>query len=104
MKRFIMYSDLKPEKVQDYIDLHANPWPELLELLTSCHIHNYSISLRGTQLFTYYEYTGEDYEADMAVMDNRPVMKEWWKYSKPCFVGHEKGEYYEGLQEVFYLS
>lgn len=67
-------------------------------------IHNYSISIRGTQLFTYYEYTGEDYEADMAVMDNSPIMQEWWKYSKPCFVGHDKGEYYEDLQEVFYLK
>lgn len=104
MKRFIMYSDLKPEKVQDYIELHANPWPELLELLGKCNIHNYSISLRGTQLFTYYEYTGDDYEADMEYMDNSSVMQEWWKYSKPCFVGHEKGEYYEDLQEVFYLN
>lgn len=104
MKRFIMYSDLKPEKVQDYIELHANPWPELLKLLGQCNIHNYSISIRGTQLFTYYEYTGDNYEADMEVMDSSPVMQEWWKYSKPCFVGHEKQEYYEDLQEVFYLK
>ena len=62
MKRFIMYSDLKPEKVQDYVELHANPWPELLELLTQCHIHNYSISLRGAQVYTYYEYTGDNYD------------------------------------------
>lgn len=102
MKRFIMYSDLKPEKVQDYIDLHANPWPELLELIGKCNIHNYSISIRGTQLFTYYEYTGEDYEADMVLMDNSPVMQKWWTFSKPCFVGHERNEYYEELQEVFY--
>ena len=104
MKRFIMYSDLKPEKVQDYVELHADPWPDLLELLDRCHIHNYSISLRGTQVFTYYEYTGEDYEADMEVMDSSPVMQRWWKYSKPCFVGHEKGEYYEALREVFYTK
>ena len=64
-----MYSDLKPEKVQDYVELHANPWPGLLELLDQCHIHNYSISLRGTQLFTYYEYTGVDYDGDMEIMD-----------------------------------
>ncbi|MBQ2986466.1 MAG: L-rhamnose mutarotase [Tyzzerella sp.] len=104
MKRFIMYSDLKPEKVQDYIELHANPRPELLELLKQCNIHNYSISIRGTQLFTYYEYTGVNYEADMEFMDNSPIMQEWWKYSKPCFAGHEKQEYYENLREVFYLE
>ena len=33
MKRFIMHSDLKPEKVDEYIKLHANPWPEIMELI-----------------------------------------------------------------------
>ena len=42
MKRFIMHSDLKPEKVQDYVELHAKPWPKLLELIERCNIHNYS--------------------------------------------------------------
>ena len=102
MKRFIMYSDLKPEKVQDYVELHAKPWPKLLELIDRCNIHNYSISIRGTQLYTYYEYTGSDYDADMAVMDNSTVMQEWWKYSKPCFLHHDQGHYYDDLEEIFY--
>lgn len=102
MRRFIMYSDLKPEKVQEYMELHVKPWPELLELITKCNIHNYSISIRGTQLYTYYEYTGKDYEADMALMDNSAIMQAWWKYSKPCFLNHEMAEYYEELKEIFY--
>ena len=102
MKRFILHSDLKPEKVEDYIELHAKPWPELLELIGRCNIHNYSISIRGTELYTYYEYTGADYEADMVLMDSSSVMQEWWKYSKPCFLHHDKGEYYDDLTEVFY--
>lgn len=102
VRRFIMYSDLKPEKVQEYMELHVKPWPELLELITKCNIHNYSISIRGTQLYTYYEYTGKDYEADMALMDNSAIMQAWWKYSKPCFLNHEMAEYYEELKEIFY--
>ncbi len=65
MKRFILHSYLKSEKVDEYIRLHADPWPELLQLMTECHLHNYSISIRGTELYTYYEYTGENYDADM---------------------------------------
>lgn len=103
-KRFIMHSDLKPEKVQDYIKLHAEPWPELLQLIADCHIHNYSIAIRGTELYTYYEYIGEDYEEDMAVMDSSLVMQKWWKYSKPCFLHHEKGIYYDDMQEIFYTA
>lgn len=99
-----MYSELKPEKVQDYKDLHADPWPELLELIDRCNIHHYSISLKGNQVFTYYEYTGDDYAGDMRIMDESPVMQEWWKHSKPCFKGHETGAYYEDLQEVFWCK
>ena len=104
MERFIQYSDLKPEKVEDYVSLHAEPWPELLELIADCNIHNYSISVRGTQVFTYFEYTGEDYDEDMEKMAASPVMQKWWTYSKPCFLHHDKGEYYEPLTEVFYTK
>ena len=102
MKRFTLYSRLKPEKVEDYIRLHAAPWPELMELLESCHIHHYSISLKGDEVFTYYEYTGEDFEGDMARMDSSEVMQHWWTFSKPCFLGHDEGHYYDDLREVFY--
>lgn len=102
MQRFIQFSELKPEKTEDYIQLHAQPWPELLELIACCNIHNYSICIRGTTLYTYYEYTGSDYEADMAVMDASPVMQKWWTFSKPCFLHHDEQHYYDDLQEIFY--
>ena len=102
-KRFIMYSELKPEKVQDYAKLHKNAWPELLEVISASNICNYSISLRGNQVFTFYEYTGNDYDADMKKLDNSPIMQKWWTFSKPCFLHHDTEEYYEDLEEVFYL-
>ena len=104
MKRVITYAKLKPEKIEDYIKLHKEPWPELLSLLSSCNITNYSISMRGDELYTYYEYVGTDYDADMEKMDNSEIMQKWWTFSKPCFLNHEKGEYYEDLQEVFYMK
>ena len=104
MQRFIQYSDLKPEKVDDYIKLHAEPWQELLDLIRECNIHNYSISLRGSQVFTYFEYTGDDYDADVKKMEASPVMQKWWTFSKPCFLHHEDGWYYEPLNEVFYTE
>lgn len=104
MMRFIMHSDLKPEKVQDYIALHAEPWPEILKLIADCNIHNYSISIRGTELYTYYEYTGDDYEKDMAIMDVSPDMQRWWRLSKPCFLHHDEAHYYDDLTEIFYTK
>lgn len=104
MKRFIMYSDLKPEKVEDYVTLHKNAWPELLEVISSSNIHNYSISVRGTSVYTFYEYTGEDYDSDMKKLDESEIMQKWWTFSKPCFLHHDEGKYYEDLEEVFYLK
>ena len=104
MKRMMRDSDLKPEKVDEYIRIHANPWPELLELIAECNIHNYSISINGTRLLTYFEYTGEDYEADMKKMDASDIQKKWCESTKPCFLHHEEGWYYEDFTEVFYTK
>ena len=104
MKRFIMYSQLKPEKIKDYVNLHKEPWPELLALLSDCNIQNYSISIRKDELYTYYEYVGKDYDGDMEKMNGSEVMKKWWTFSKPCFLHHEQGKYYEDLTEIFYMK
>lgn len=102
MKRFIFHAFLKPEKIEDYKKLHAEPWPDLLQLMSECKLHNYSISIRGNELYTYYEYTGEDYEADMQKLEDAAVQKRWWSYTKPCFLYHEEGVYYDELEEIFY--
>ena len=104
MKRFILYSNLKPEKVEEYKDLHRNAWPEIVKIISECNIKNYSISVRGDEVFTTYEYVGEDYDADMAKMEEYEIMHEWWSHTKPCFLHHDTGEYYEDLEEVFYLK
>ena len=99
-----MYSKLKPEKIGEYVELHKNPWPEILQIISECNITNYSISIRGDELYTYYEYVGDDYDADMAKMESKSIMQEWWKHTKPCFLYHDRGEYYEDLEEIFYLK
>ncbi len=104
MKRFILYSDIKPEKVQEYVELHKNAWDEVKEIISEANLHNYSISIRGTQLFTYYEYTGNNYEDDMKKMDENPIMKKWKTFTKPCFVRDENGNAYKELEEIFYLK
>ncbi|MBQ4631609.1 MAG: L-rhamnose mutarotase [Clostridia bacterium] len=104
MKRFVLYAELKPDKVEEYKEIHKNAWPEILEIITKAHMHNYSISVIGNKVFTIYDYTGDDYDADMAEMEKYPVMQKWWSHTKPCFVHHEDGWYYEDMEEVFYLK
>lgn len=102
--RFVQHSYLKPEKVEEYVKLHRSAWPGVLRMIQECNIHHYSISLFGTELYTYFEYTGENYEADMEKMAADPVTQEWWQHTRPCFLYHEEGRYYEDMEELFYVE
>ena len=100
----VLYKEIKHEKVQEYVELHKNAWPEILEIISESNYHNYSISIRGNQLYTYYEYTGNDYEADTKKMNENPIMKKWHTFTKPCFLRDENGNAYKELEEIFYCQ
>ena len=104
IKRFCQRAFLKPEKIEDYRKLHAAVWPDVLKTIKECNLQNYSISIMGDMVVAYFEYTGTDYDADMDKMAADPITQEWWKHTKPCFAGHEKGVYYEDLEEIFYYE
>lgn len=65
MKRFGMVCRLKPDRIEAYKKLHAKVWPEVLDMIRQCNLQNYSIFLKDDLLFSYFEYTGNDYQADM---------------------------------------
>jgi len=69
--------------------LHAAAWPDVLNIIKVCHIRNYSIYLRKMPdgqhyLFSYFEYTGSDFQADMARMAADPMTQKWWEVCMPC--------------------
>ena len=84
--------------------MHAATWPDVLKTIRECNLQNYSISILGEMVVAYFEYTGEDYEADMRKMEADPVTQEWWKHTKPCFARHDEGVYYEDMEEIFCLK
>ena len=64
---------VKRETLDRYLELHKDVWPGVLKRIEQCNIHNYSIYLGelddgNLYLFAYYEYTGDDFEADMKKM------------------------------------
>ena len=98
---------LKPDKIEAYKALHKNPWPGVLKTIRECNLCHYSIFIQGGQVFSYFEYIGEDYEADMEFMAKDPVTQEWWKYTKPCFEKYaisEKSEFYHDMEQIFYYE
>lgn len=108
MKRFGQVVKIRPEKEVYYRELHANPWPGVLKTITECNIQNYSIFFRDGFLFAYFEYVGNDYEADMAKMAADPVTQKWWEECIPCLNPVESAP--EGttcwvdMEEVFYYK
>ena len=68
MKRYGQLIGLKPEHYDEYVKAHADVWPGVLAMIHECNIRNYSIYHHDGLLFAYFEYIGDDFEADMAKM------------------------------------
>ncbi len=90
VKRVGMVIGIKPEKIAEYKELHADSNPGVRDLLTKYHMHNFSIYLQEIDgkyyEFGYYEYTGKDFEADMAKLDAESRNKEWLSICDPMQV------------------
>ena len=98
---------LKQDKIEEYKRLHAAVWPDILKLISDCNLRNYSIFLLGDKVFAYFEYVGEDYDADMAKMELCPHTQAWWTHTKPCFEKFSirpDSEFYADLKQIFYFE
>lgn len=104
MRRFGQHARLKPECVAKYKQLHAEAWPDVLRTIHNCNLRNYSIYLKGVDLFATFEYVGDDYEADMAIMEADPITQAWWTHTKPCFEHHDQQIYYVDMEEIFHTD
>ncbi len=72
MRRYGQLIGLKPEHYEEYVKAHADAWPGVLAKISECNIRNYSIFHRKGLLFAYFEYVGDDFDADMAEDGRRP--------------------------------
>lgn len=107
MKRYGQVLKVRPEKEAYYKELHANPWPGVLDMIKKCNIRNYSIYLRDGYLYSYYEYIGDDYDADMAKMAEDEETQRWWAECNPCqqpVDSAKEGELWVEMEEVFHLD
>jgi len=105
MIRYGQIIQVKPEKLETYKKLHAAVWPDVLAMITTCNIRNYSIFYRDGQLFAYFEYHGSDFSADMAKMAADPTTQRWWAECTPCqqpIPTALADEWWVNMEEVFH--
>ncbi|OGO28350.1 MAG: L-rhamnose 1-epimerase [Chloroflexi bacterium RBG_16_52_11] len=107
MKRFGQIIGVKQEKLEEYKRYHAAVWPDVLEMIRLCNIHNYSIFYKDGMLYAYFEYVGNDFDADMAKMAADPMTQKWWDVMMPMqtpMATRADGEWWANLEEVFHVD
>lgn len=105
MERHGSLIKVRPEKLVEYTRYHAAVWPEIREMIRACNIRNYSIYHKDGYLFSYFEYWGSDYQADMDKMAADPKTQEWWAIMKPMqdpLPTRAPGEWWAEMEEVFH--
>ena len=98
---------VKPEKLDFYKDLHAHPWEGVSNKLKECNIQNYSIFYRDGYLFSYFEYAGNNWEADMEKLAADSTIQAWWQLTDPCQEPVDfanKDEWWADMEEIYHLD
>lgn len=85
MQRIGLLLHVRPEKLDEYKQIHANIWPDLKAALTEAGIRNYSLWLcpDGTE-FGYLEC--DDWDATCAMLDKAEVHTRWQKYMEDYLI------------------
>jgi L-rhamnose mutarotase len=106
VKRVGMVIELRPEHLAEYRRLHADGHPGVRDLLSKYHLRNFSIFLHqvaGRWLeFGYYEYHGEDFEADMAALAAEPRNQDWLVRCDPMQAPLENETGWAMMEQVYF--
>ena len=107
VKRVGMVIGLKPEMIDEYKRLHADDHPGVRDLLKKYHMHNFSIFLQKMPdgkwyEFGYYEYTGDDFDGDMAKMGAEPRIIEWLKQCDPMQIPLPGNDSWQEMERAYY--
>ena len=75
MQRVAFRLRVKPDRLDEYISIHAEVWPDLLADLTAAGYRNYSIFADGPELFGYLEC--DDWDASQKALAGSDANRRW---------------------------
>ena len=109
MQRMGWVIGIDPQHIAEYKRLHAAVWPAVLQRIQQSEVRNYSIFLREPEnlLFGYWEYHGQDFDADMAAIAADAETQRWWTLCGPCqrpFQTRSPGEHWAAMESVFHID
>lgn len=98
MERHVFVTSLKPERREEYIDVHKRVPPELISRYRQAGIEKLSVFVHENLMVLYVEAT--NLQAAQAALVNDPVDVEWQKLVTP--MKDPKGP--QELTEIFYMG
>ncbi|GKX28149.1 hypothetical protein SH1V18_06290 [Vallitalea longa] len=103
--KFAWTWNIKEEYINEYIDMHLNPWKEVLEEHSKAGIKNYSIFQNGNQFF--YCFECDDIDTAFKYLDDSEVCNKWNDITSKMVEGSfdfGDAEPITPMREVFYLK
>lgn len=107
VKRMGIVVGIKPEHIDEYKRLHAADNPGVRDLLNKYHMHNFNIFLQkmpdnNWYEFGYYEYTGNDFDGDMATLAKEPRNIEWLEKCDPLQIPLPGAKGWTEMESVYF--
>jgi L-rhamnose mutarotase len=104
MQRIAFTMRIKPGTEEEYRRRHQRVWPELLADLKRAGCQNYSIYLRGTELFAYMEV--DDFQRYLEIMAASQPSERWEEYMSDILIRETDSAtgFPSVLPEVFHLD
>lgn len=104
MQRIAFVMKIKPGTEEEYRRRHRQVWPELLADLKRAGCQNYSIYLRGTELFAYMEVA--DFQRYLEIMADSQASTRWEAQMSDILIREteETTGFPCVLEEVFHLD
>ena len=106
MRRICFLLRVRPDRLEEYRQRHAEVWPEMRDALRDTGWGNYSLFLAPDGLLVGYLET-EDFDAARTGMEAREVNARWQAEMAEFFValdGSRPDEAMKPLDEVFHLD
>lgn len=107
MQRYASIVRVKDGQLEEYVELHNQIWPAVIESNHAANIQNYSIFHLNGWLFSYYEYKGTDFVADLKRKQENPITQQWQALTSSFFEPWEDektGESWKTMQEIFHFD
>lgn len=96
---------IKQDVLDDYINMHLNAWPDVLQAHTEAGIQNYSIFQNGNQFF--YCFECDNISAAFRYLENNEACRRWNALTSKMVEGSfdfSKDEPIKPMRQVFYLK